>query len=293
MKHIVFFSGGITSWKVAKDLVNNFGKENVILLFADTLIEDEDLYRFMIDAQEKLFEVDLSLVRKTLGKIKRIEKDGVSVRKKVLKRASKINMKINKNFIWLIDGRTPFEIYEDHKYMGNSRIAMCSRVLKQEICRRYIKRRFKNHNEVTLYMGIDWTEVHRVESPKKNWLPYKVEFPLTREPYYSKDDLTLELKKDGIKIPRLYEFGFAHNNCGGFCCRAGQGHFKTLQEKLPDRFDYYAKKERVLSKKLNGATILTKVINGEKKPYSLDDLKKDNTIDRSDLGGCGCFVGDD
>lgn len=46
MKHIVSFSGGMGSFAEAKSCVDKFGKENVILVFADTLMEDEDLYRF-------------------------------------------------------------------------------------------------------------------------------------------------------------------------------------------------------------------------------------------------------
>ena len=46
MKHIVSFSGGMGSFAEAKSCIDKFGKENVILVFADTLMEDEDLYRF-------------------------------------------------------------------------------------------------------------------------------------------------------------------------------------------------------------------------------------------------------
>ena len=49
MKHIVSFSGGMGSFAEAKSCVDKYGKENVTLLFADTLMEDEDLYRFKDD----------------------------------------------------------------------------------------------------------------------------------------------------------------------------------------------------------------------------------------------------
>jgi len=47
VKHIVSFSGGMGSFAEAKSCVDKFGKENVLLLFSDTLMEDEDLYRFI------------------------------------------------------------------------------------------------------------------------------------------------------------------------------------------------------------------------------------------------------
>ena len=48
MKHIVSFSGGMGSFAEAKSCVDKFGKENVSLLFADTLGEAPDLYRFIM-----------------------------------------------------------------------------------------------------------------------------------------------------------------------------------------------------------------------------------------------------
>jgi 3'-phosphoadenosine 5'-phosphosulfate sulfotransferase (PAPS reductase)/FAD synthetase len=92
MKHIVFFSGGIGSFFTAKRVIEKEGKENVILLFTDTLIEDSDLYRFMDDVSS-CFEIPITR---------------------------------------LADGRTPWEVFKDVRYMGNSRIAQCSHLLKQK-----------------------------------------------------------------------------------------------------------------------------------------------------------------
>lgn len=47
MKHVVMYSGGIGSWAAAKRVIEKRGTDNVILLFTDTMIEDEDLYRFL------------------------------------------------------------------------------------------------------------------------------------------------------------------------------------------------------------------------------------------------------
>lgn len=42
MKHVVQFSGGTCSWAAAKRVAAEFGTDNLILLFADTLYEDAD-----------------------------------------------------------------------------------------------------------------------------------------------------------------------------------------------------------------------------------------------------------
>ena len=184
MKHIIQFSGGICSFFAAKRVIEKYGKENVILLFCDTLIEDEDLYRFIEDA------------KKYLGC----------------------------EFVRVCDGRTPFEVYKDVKFLGNSRVAHCTKLLKTRQAKMWLKEHYKE-DECTLYVGIDWTEIHRCEAIKKNWAPYTVEFPMCNKPYLTKYDMQEELAKIGIEVPRLYKMGFSHNNCGGFCCKAGQGHW--------------------------------------------------------------------
>ena len=48
------YSGGLGSWATAKIVIERHGKENTTLLFADTLIEDEDLYRFLDEGAKYL-----------------------------------------------------------------------------------------------------------------------------------------------------------------------------------------------------------------------------------------------
>lgn len=47
---VVFFSGGVSSWVLAKRVAAKHGTASLKLLFTDTLIEDEDLYRFLVEA---------------------------------------------------------------------------------------------------------------------------------------------------------------------------------------------------------------------------------------------------
>lgn len=88
------FSGGICSWAAARRVAATYGKENLTLLFADTLIEDEDLYRFLEEASADV---------------------GVPVTR-------------------VADGRTPWEVFRDNRFIANSRVDICSRVLKREVC---------------------------------------------------------------------------------------------------------------------------------------------------------------
>ena len=121
---------------------------------------------------------------------------------------------------------------------------------------------------------------------------------VSEAPYLSKVDMLEVLKADGIEPPRLYAMGFAHNNCGGFCCRAGQGHFAKLLEALPDRYAR-AEQEENSMRELLGKDIafMKKTTNGVTKPYTLRQLRLDveahKEIDLFDIGGCGCFVDSD
>lgn len=259
MKHIVFYSGGIGSYMTAKRVIEKYGKDDVILLFTDTLIEDEDLYRFIDETVEQL---------------------GVT-------------------FVREADGRTPWEVFKDVRWIGNSRIAQCSHKLKQDAAAKWLKNNFQP-DECVLYLGIDWTEEHRTKAPKKNWAPYQVEFPMCEEPYLTKEDMLAELKNDGIEIPRLYKLGFAHNNCGGFCVRAGQGHFINLLKTMPERYAYHEAKEQEMRDFLGkDVSILRRQRKGVKEYITLKQLREEwesdnrEQIDLFDIGGCGCFVQDD
>lgn len=256
MKHIVFYSGGIGSWATAKRVIKEYGKENTVLLFTDTLIEDSDLYRFI---DETVKEMDVEFVR-------------------------------------IEDGRTPWEVFKDVRYLGNSRLAQCSHILKQKTSEKWLKDNFKP-DECKLYLGIDWTEEHRTEAPRKHWHPYQVNFPMCEEPFVSKDEMINELENLGIDQPRLYKMGFSHNNCGGFCVRAGQGHFANLLKQMPDLYKYHENKEEEMRKFLNkDVSILRRTRNGERFNLTLKQLREEietdqtDSIDMNDIGGCGCFV---
>lgn len=254
MKHIVSFSGGIGSFVTAHKIIEKYGKDDVILVFADTLIEDEDLYRFIEESFQKF---------------------GVK-------------------YVWLKDGRNPWEVFRDVKYMGNSRIAQCSRILKTKQVEDYIK---SLNEDIILYLGIDWTEIHRLEGAKKRWNPLRVESPLCEEPYLNKQDMRDIVESYGIKIPRLYDYGFSHNNCGGFCVRAGQAQFKNLLEKFPERYLWHESQQESLFKdQPNLKPFLKKNKNNQTYYLKLKEFREmiqtGEGFDKYDFGGCGCFVDD-
>jgi 3'-phosphoadenosine 5'-phosphosulfate sulfotransferase (PAPS reductase)/FAD synthetase len=91
-------SGGIGSWAACRLWINQHGAERFACLFADTLLEDEDTYRFLGDAAR---ELDVPLHRVTASKD-----------------------------IWAV--------FRDHRWIGNSQLAHCSWDLKTEPSRQWI-----------------------------------------------------------------------------------------------------------------------------------------------------------
>lgn len=259
MRHIVTFSGGVGSWAAAKRVVASEGAENVTLLFSDTLIEDEDLYRFLDEAAAN---VGAELVR-------------------------------------IADGRDVWQIFFDERFLGNSRIDPCSKILKRQSFDRWL-RDHCNPAETVVYVGIDWSEEHRYTRLRdrraaEGWT-YRA--PLCDAPYLTKTDVFAWLKREGIQRPRLYDMGFAHNNCGGFCVKAGHGHFKRLLAAMPERYAYHEGKEREIRAYLDAdVSILTDTEGGVKSPLTLEAFRKrveaGAQVDLFDLGGCGCFVDDE
>lgn len=255
MTYIVQYSGGIGSFGAAKILVDLYGSDNVDLLFADTKTEDEDLYRFLDETKELL---------------------GCELHR-------------------IVDGRNVWEVFQDKRYIGNSRIDPCSRILKREPLRKYINENYDPEQDIVV-LGIDWTEAHRLEKAKPKWEPWTVIAPLTERVDVNKKTIFGWLEEAGIKKPRLYEMGFPHNNCGGFCVKAGQAQFKMLAEHMPERFDYHAEQEQKMRELLDrDVSILRRQEKGERRTLTLYELKqeiadkKDNT-DPFDFGGCGCAI---
>lgn len=254
-KHVVFFSSGAGSWAAAKRVVAEHGTEETVLLFADTGIEDEDNYRYLHEAAANI-GAPLVIVR---------------------------------------EGRTPWEVFKDKRWIGNSRVAQCSHELKQKPCLRWMKEHDPEH-QATLYIGIDWSETHRLPAIERNWAPWKVVAPLTAEPYLLKHEILAWGEREGLQPPRLYAMGFSHANCGGFCVRGGQAHFRNLLNVMPERFLHHEEKEQELRDFLDkDQAILREQVKGVKHPLTLRELRRrveaaDPRADVQEWGGCGCFI---
>jgi hypothetical protein len=283
-KAIVSVSGGKGSWATWKVAAQIHGAENTIGLFADTMMEDGDLYRFLVEGAANVYGVALPdwWSDETEAEWFRL-----------------VAEEFLPNFVWLADGRDVWQVFKDKRFLGNSRIDPCSKILKRDLIRSYIEERFKP-DDVVCYIGIDWTEGHRFTKAVPYWKPYEVRAPLTEPEHMLDGEQVMKwLESEGIRAPRLYEMGFPHNNCGGFCVKAGQASFRLLLERMPERYAYHEAKEEELRQYLGkDVAIMTDRRGGGKKPMTMRRFRErieaeSIEVDEFDLGGCACFTPDD
>lgn len=255
IKHLVSFSGGLCSWAAAKRVVERHGTEGVVLLFADTKIEDEDLYRFLVEA------------------------------------AANVGVPLTT----IAEGRTPWEVMRDEKIIGGGFTGAdpCSKKLKRQLLDKWFKENCTP--ESPTYVGLTWDESHRFERLRKRCPERQWEAPMCEAPYLDKRQIRELLAVEGIRLPRLYELGFPHNNCGGFCVKAGQAQFALLLKTMPARYAFHEQKEAEMRVLLGKEySILTEQVKGKRRFLSLTELRerveRQLPLDHFDWGGCGCAI---
>lgn len=197
------------------------------------------------------------------------------------------------DFVHLADGRDIWQVFNDVGYMGNTRVDPCSRVLKREMFRTWLVKTHPNSTMVTLYYGIQEHEKHRIDTIRLRWAPYAVEAPLITRGT-TKEDMLATLDKLGILPPRLYDLGFEHNNCGGFCVKAGQRQFLHLLTVLPERYAYHEEQQEKLFEKIGQYGFIRKTVDGELAYLSLKDfrlmIQKGEKAQMFQDGACACFA---
>jgi hypothetical protein len=294
---VVMFSGGAGSWAAAKREAQQHGLAGLTLLFTDTLIEDADLYRFLVESAANVFRVGgrLDGVIQVAANVPPSTREAMPARRAHLARLRALVAPIMPGLVWLADGRTPWEVFRDERYLGNTRADPCSRVLKRELGDRWMS---AHAPDAVRVFGIDWTEVHRFERLAARLGADRVRAPLCEAPYLDKPDVLAWLAREGIAAPRLYGLGFAHNNCGGGCVKAGIGHFAHLYRVLPEVFAEWEREEQALRDHLGkDVAMLRDRSGGAPTPLPLTQLRRrleaGHAPDLFDIGGCGCFIDND
>lgn len=262
MKHVVMFSGGLGSWLSARRVADKYGTDDLVLLFAN--VGNGTSPHAGEDEDTYRFVAEAAA-------------------------------NVGGEFVEVSDGRTIWDIFRHKRFLGNSRLANCSDYLKQRPCRAWIEANCDPADTV-LYVGIDWSETHRLPAIQKGWAPYEVQAPMTEPPLLDRDAMIAACEEAGIALPRLYRAGFAHNNCGGFCVRAGQAQMELLLREHPERYRYHERQEQDLRDHFGkDVAVLKEYVNNQPVPLTLTRFRErleaqPDLFDPFDVGGCGCFT---
>lgn len=234
--HVVQYSSGIGSWAAAQRVAATHGTDRLVLLFADVLTEDDDNYRFLYDSADQL---------------------GVPITR-------------------VCDGRTPWEVFADKRFLGNSRFAPCTGTLKIRPCRAWLNAHAESASTV-LYVGLEASprDRRRAAAITAGWSPWRVEYPMLAEPLMTKQEMLDWSRSLGLTPPRLYDLGFGHANCAGACVRAGQAQWRHLLRVFPDRFAKAEAYEQRLRAQLGDVAILRRTRAGRTTPLPLRQLREE------------------
>ncbi|UXN70951.1 hypothetical protein N8A98_07110 [Devosia neptuniae] len=299
-------SGGAGSWLAAKVDMAAHPSDDHRFVFADTLYEDADCYRFLIEGVAHLLGRRLNWPIPSADDFPdyRVEGEfdiatyaGNPIWRAFLADLREQITSALPELVWLADGRDPWEVFRDGRFLGNSRIDPCSKSLKRVMLDAY---RVENCDPTTsvFQIGIGPHEAHRYHRLAARMAAdgWKYEAPLlgTREGEFGPFGY---LSDAGIDRPRLYRLGYMHNNCGGFCIKAGHAHYLNRLRQQPERFAYDAMMEQKLSEFIGKpVSMLTdRSGDGSKKLLTLSSFAASVTAQTEfDFlpgdSGCGCMI---
>lgn len=268
MNYIVSLSGGVASAVAADRAIQRYGRENVVLWFADTSWEDEGLYQFLDDCMARW----------------------------------------GGDLIRYCDGRTPLQVAEDAQLIPNQRRAPCSFKLKVEPFANWLWRLpkpltvllgldWKEQHRIT--QRNVW---HRQAGKPRRPTGYHhtihgvyEDYPLMWKPYEFQPYQDI-VRSWGIEPPRLYALGAPHNNCGLRCVKQGVSEWNRLRVHFPERFAEVRDWEQAQRAK-GGAranyAICRDSTGGDVKPLTLLEIEQraepaDDEPSMDDMFGCMC-----
>lgn len=258
MKHLVQFSTGAASAEVAWRVVQEHGPDDVFLLTADTLAEDEDNWRF----------------------------------------ASEVQALLGCQWIRLAVGRTPMQIGRDRKCVPNNRMAICSRILKRELLRDYMDANYvpadsvvylgfdwtePHRHEAAVPLWEPWTIASPLLDPPylwkadilANWRERGIEPPRLYAMGFSHANCGGACVRGGQAQWSL-----------------------LLQVNRPRYLLWEGEEEQTRTELAKDVSILRDRTDGTLKPLTLRTFRErleaaPAMFDQDDWGACGCFMADD
>lgn len=217
-RYVVSVGGGLSSTlALPMKTIANYGRGNVDLIMCRLPNEDPDVWK-LVSAVQNLTGIEIKMIG------------------------------LNK---------TPWDIFFELGYinpvMGRGRADPCSKVLKREYLAAYMQEHY-DPKATTLCLGITaheysdrWFDIH------KNWTKqgWTVAAPLADDKRITRESMMDDCERLFGFVPRLYKYGFDHNNCGGACIKAGQSQWAMLLYYLPDVYAWWEENEERFRREIN------------------------------------------
>lgn len=298
------FSAGGGSWAAAKRVAERHGTADLTLLFTDTLMEDEDAYRFLVEGAANVLGVDVPT--QLVPQVHQFPDWNDRAAFKLFVQGLRLELDgLLPGFIWLARGGDIWDVFREQRFLGNSSVDPCSKLLKRKMADAWLKANC-DPAETVVYVGIDKFEEHRFDDgegggvgPRRAKDGWRYEAPLCEPPFVSPFDVRALMKAEGIAPPRLYAMGYPHNNCGGGCCKMGHAQAALLLRTQPGRYRLFEQEEESIREMLGAdVSMLTdRSGDGIKKPLTLRALRE-RIEARPQIGfefedwnaGCSCFL---
>lgn len=241
MKHIVMFSGGVASAYTAYLVKLKENKKDIILLHTPTLSEHKDADRFRKEVKKYL---DLEMVEPQ-------------------------------------DGRNIWELIDDENCLPSQFIPFCTRILKQQPAKKYIKKLKENY---ILYYGYGIEEWRRIQKQmgRLKTENIKTSYPIFEEKI-TNDEIKKIIENDwGIKLPIPYKF-LKHNNCIP-CFKAGKAEWKNYYLYFPEQYKKAVEKEKQIGHTVFKDITLEELAN----IFEHNKIFEDNQCNMFDNIPCEC-----
>jgi hypothetical protein len=240
-----------------------------VYYFNDTLVEDQSTYRFLIESL--YFLQDLTIPKSVVSLMNRIPPIGVDDLY-LVKRTNHLNRlfdRVCKQTGLIREFSTdPWTAFEQAKYIGNTRVDVCSRALKREPRRAFTDRLVN----AEICVGFNWSEMDRYEKA----IQYESNLiaPLAQD-FVNTDVLWSKFHAiSGIDAGSAYDLGFMHDNCSGACVKAGLGQWAELYKHRPNVYLWCETRMTLMmleNPKLR--PFLRKTVNGETVYLSLAEYR--------------------
>lgn len=234
--------------------------ERVVLITANTTIEDPDNWRFAIEVWRWLGEPEWHVVT---------------------------------------DGRHPMQVGRDRSCVPNNRWAVCSQELKIKVVKEYMAPRWSPESSVLVF-GYDPDDTERLGATTAGWAPWECRYPLIEtttfkwEVFDRWDERGIRHPRLYDLSPRP-----AHANCGGGCVRGGQAAWEAKLRNDPDGPFGYAwwEAQEEESRAFLGKDVAIMRHRGGRKvgqPLTLREFRErleltPTLFDATDWGPCGCY----